>query len=569
MTPGEDPDAALREAQARHRQGDLEEAARLYEAILAREPDHFDALRLLTVVCLQRDEPGRGLELADKAAAQRPGSAVARYNLGNALADLGRWAEALAAFEEASRLDPTFAPPRVRAAAALQQLGRPEAAVEAYDAAAGLLPASETVRNSRGAVLLTLGRHAEALADFEAALALQPDLPSANYNRGVALLNLHRPQAALAALDAALAFDPAHADAHNNRSVALMELGRREEAVAALDRALALRPGDPQFVTNRAHALLGLGRFKAGWRDYDRRWESEAFVRDSFGQVTPQIRAALDLGVRREDLLGRRVLAVGEQGIGDVVMFASMLPDLLADAAEVGVLCEPRLAGLFRASFPAAAVLGPADAPGALPAFDRVVAMGSLGRLYRDHLADFPGRAYLTAREETRRRWRERLGPKTARLRVGLAWQGGLPGTGRSRRSLPLADLAPLLELPACEFVSLQHGDVAARVAAVNAGRRRPIRSFPPQELSDFEEMAGLIQGLDAVVSVQTAVVHLSGGLGVPCFAMLPQPCEWRYAAQPERMPWYASVRLFRQEKPGDWPPVIAAVARRLGEMAA
>lgn len=598
------PDLAdlLRQAEADHRRGDLDAAVAAYEDILRRDPDHFDALRLLSVACLQARQPARAEALARRALALRPDAAVGRLNLGNALADLGRWDEALAAFDQALARDPAFAPAQLRRGTALMALGRAAEALESFEAAAKLRPDSAQILNSRGNARLSLGRHREALADFDQALALSPDYATARYNRGVALMNLDDYAAALTAFDAALALAPDNVEALNNRSIALTELGRFEAALSTLDRALALRPDDPQLLSNRGHALERLGRteealalweralaidpeyanarwrrslvrlargqFESGWQDYERRWDVQTFVHGSAGQVTPEMRARLNPALTRADLAGRRVLAVGEQGVGDIIMFASMLPDLAADAAEVGVVCEPRLVRLLAHSFRMMRVLDLATAAADPPPVDRIVAMGSLGRLYRNRLQDFPGRPYLSAAPEAKARWAERLGPKSARLRVGLSWRGGIPRTGRSDRSLPLADLAPITALPGCEFVSLQYGETAEEIAAANAALPRPIRAFPKEEITDFDDIAALVQSLDVVVSVQTAVVHLSGAVGTPALVMLPQRPEWRYAALPVSMPWYGSVSLFRQDDRGDWDPVIARIAARLRRMA-
>ncbi|MCW5759314.1 MAG: hypothetical protein KIS90_06065 [Phenylobacterium sp.] len=312
---------------------------------------------------------------------------------------------------------------------------------------------------------------------------------------------------------------------------------------------------------------LQLGDF-GGWADYEARFGIRRFPETAGAQVTAALSGALTTSPSADALAGRRVLLLGEQGIGDQVMFAGMIPDLQAVAASVTCVCEPRLVRLFRAAFPGASFAGPAEAQVRRSGIDRVVAMGSLGSAFRRTRADFPGRPYLTPSDAARARWAERLGPRTTRLRVGVSWRGGLPNTRRDQRSLALEQLAPVLGLPDCEVVSLQYGDAAAEIAAANASLSRPIRAFAATDLNDFDDLAGLVSNLDLVVSVQTALVHLAGGLGRPCLTLVPFNAEWRYMAAGETMPWYGSVRLLRQAGPGAWGPVIeaaaAAVAARL-----
>ena len=125
---------------------------------------------------------------------------------------------------------------------------------------------------------------------------------------------------------------------------------------------------------------------------------------------------------------------------------------------------------------------------------------------------------------------------------------------------MALNDLGPLITLEGTEFFSLQYGEAAAQAAAANASLLSPIRTFPPQDIDDFEQLAALVLALDLVVSVQTALIHLCGAIGAPCLVMVPFMAEWRYGARGETMPWYGSVRLYRQKAPDAWGPVIEAV---------
>jgi hypothetical protein len=368
-----------------------------------------------------------------------------------------------------------------------------------------------------------MGRHAEAVEAFRAA-----------------------PAAGVLSLDGLLAL-----------AASLAALGRDDAAREALDGAVTLFPDAPAARFHRGMFRLARRDF-AAWDDYEARLGVDRFLAESRGQIAPGLVPALTVGPSREALAGRRVLVVGEQGIGDQVMFASMLPDLLRTAAGVTLVCEPRLVGLFRASFPEATVLSPHGAAIDAEAVDVVIAMGSLGGAFRREAGAFPGTPYLAPRPEVVARWAERLGPRRGR-RIGLSWRGGAPVTRRSARSLQLPDLTPIMALPGCEFVSLQYGEVADEVAAFPQ-----LRAFPRAEIDDFEELAGLVANLDAVVSVQTALVHLCGATGARCLTLVPRHAEWRYMTQGESMPWYGSVRLFRQAAPGDWEPVIARAAAAL-----
>jgi ADP-heptose:LPS heptosyltransferase len=237
-------------------------------------------------------------------------------------------------------------------------------------------------------------------------------------------------------------------------------------------------------------------------------------------------------------------------------MFASMVGDLRRVAASVTLVCDSRLVSLFAASLPGVTVADPLHAQVSAGAIDKVVAMGSLGHAFRPTLDSFPRTPYLAPRAEARADWAARLGPRTQPLRIGLTWRGGTPATRSNFRSLSLARLQPLLQIPGCEYISLQHGDVEAEIAASPA----PVRNFPADDLRDFESLAALTAELDLVISVQTSLVHLCGAIGQTCLTFIPHNPEWRYGAAGSTMPWYDSVRLYRQAETGDWDPVIEQI---------
>jgi tetratricopeptide (TPR) repeat protein len=338
-------------------------------------------------------------------------------------------------------------------------------------------------------------------------------------------------------------------------------LRRHDEALATLARAIQLKPSDPLAWFRRSLLRLLKADFEGGWRDYEARLVTEEFLK--IGIQPPQLAGIVVRNAKPEDLAGRRVLLVPEQGLGDHVMFASLIPDLAALASEVVVACDSRLVALFANSFPANVRI---NGQGSISRsdFDVAIAMASAPRLFRNRRDDFPGTPYLRPSAVVQARWAERLGPRPKGLRIGLSWRGGSAGTGSRRRSVDIAQLMPILDLPRCELFSLQYGDVDAEIGAANRKLGVDIRSFPRAEIDDYEELAGLVLNLDAVVSVQTSLVHLCGAVGQTCLTLLPANPEWRYGLNGEDMPWYGSVRLLRQVEPDRWEPVIVAAAEAL-----
>lgn len=453
------------------------------------------------------------------------------------------------------------------AALSLARAGQRAAALGVLDALLAAAPDHAQAWTLRAAIQVQEGHPAEALAAAERALALDPRIGLAWRHRGHAQDTLGQPDAALESYRSALELAEAGVRVTLLAEVGriLMNLGRYAEAVTTLDEALAADPTAAAIRWPRGEARLAQHDFARGWDDYEARWLTPGFLEKAVNRTSDTFRERLTLNPTLGDLQGRRVLVVTEQGVGDEIMFASVLPDLARVAGKVLVNVERRLLSLLSGSMPEVEFIAGAG-PGLIDVsrFDRVVALGSLPSVFRRSPGDFPGTPYLTPGRTIADAWRERLGPKQARLRVGVSWRGGAAWTRASARSMPLETLRPLLTRPDCEFVNLQYGDVTAELDAMNATLDRPIASFPARQIDDFAELAGLVAGLDVVVTVQTALAHLTGAIGQRGLVMIPARPEWRYGISGDAMPWYGSLRLLRQDAPGGWPPVVARVAEAL-----
>jgi hypothetical protein len=259
------------------------------------------------------------------------------------------------------------------------------------------------------------------------------------------------------------------------------------------------------------------------------------------------------------------IVCYGEQGIGDEIMFFSMLPDLMRDCRVI-IECDPRLESMVRRSFPQAMAVYPTSAVDAPftwldrhPDCTHFVPCGSLGRYYRKRDADFSRQSYLTPDPARVERWWREL-PARKGPRVALSWAGGLKKTRFDKRSMPLDQLEPLLAVPNVEFFSLQYHPWAAdECARVGAELGVPIHHWG-DVIADYEESAAFLQHMDLVVSVNTSLVHLAGALGVPTLCLTPKYVAWRYGVAGPN-PWYGSVDMLRQAKDDDWSGPIGVAA--------
>jgi hypothetical protein len=433
---------------------------------------------------------------------------------------------------------------------ALNGLKRWAEALAAYDRAAALAPADVAAWNDRGTVLLALDRVAEGLASFETAARLQPGFADAHNNRAVALRLLGRLEEAVAAADHVLAQRPSSMEAWINRGSALLDMGLPEQARANFRTAWELNPNAQAARFNEAIAALLLGDCADGWQAWEARWGTAAFApsRRDFPQP---------LWLGRDDIAGRTVLLHAEQGFGDTLQFCRYVPLVAARGARVVLELPAPLAKLLR-SLQGGPYVVPRGDP--LPDFDLHCPLMSLPLAFGTHLASIPADVpYLAPPEDAVQRWADKLGPRRT-PRIGLAWSGSRGYGNDRRRSIPLEHLRPLAGLEAALY-SLQRDLRPPDVPAFAAMRR--VVHFG-RTLSDFAETAAVISQLDLIIAVDTAVAHLAGALDKPVWLLLPFAPDWRWLLGRSDSPWYPTARLFRQQRPGDWPGVLAEVMAAL-----
>ena len=344
-----------------------------------------------------------------------------------------------------------------------------------------------------------------------------------------------------------------HASAWTNLGVALNEQWVMDDALAAHDKARALAPWDAQIRCNRAMALLMAGQFEEGFAEFEHRWRTPGMA--PHGMVQPQWAG--------EDPDGKRILLHAEGGFGDTLQFIRYAKLLVRRGATVMARVQTPLLRLLRRNFGEITFF---DETGFVPAHDVHCPMLSLPHGFRTTLNNVPaGMPYLAPCPAKSAAWRTGLAGIGAGLRVGLVWQGAaLLGVAEframnARRSIPAASLAPLGNVPGVRLVSLQYG-------RDRTGRGPALPIFDPMAgVGDFDDTAALIDALDLVISVDSAVAHLAGAMGKPVWVLSRFDACWRWLAHRRDSPWYPQLRLYRQQAPGDWDGVIAAVAADLG----
>jgi tetratricopeptide (TPR) repeat protein len=564
------PADMIREALAHHKAGRFLEAAAIYELVLQTDPRHADAHHLLGLVAHQRGEHQTAVDRIEQAIGLNPNLAVYHSNRGVALRALRRPADAIAALRRAAELDGASADIALNLGNAHIDLGEYEDAAAAFRRSVDLDPRKPQAWTGLGEALRIKRDLDESRRCHERALALAPQLPEAHHNIGLTERDRGDSAEAIACLLRAVSLRPDFIEAHVALANLYEDIHDFARAQAGYDRALRVAPDFTAARFNRALALLRQGELAAGWDAYESRWRHNNKPR-VFSQPIWDGSLARD----------KTVLIYSEQGIGDEVMFASCIPEVIERAGACLIECEQRLLRLFARSFPKArcfprtALTDPSLLQN-LPDFDLQTASGSIPRWLRRSFDTFPTHpGYLVPDADQVAEWRKRYEQLGAGLVVGISWKGGTDAGTRRRRSTLLGKWAPLFRLPGVAFVNLQYGDCRAEIAKFEREYGVKLHHFDDSNpLADLDRFAAQIAGLDLVISVDNSTVHMAGALNTPLWTLLPYSCDWRWFTERDESPWYPSMRLFRQASfremaRSNWDEVFARVSRALEELIA
>jgi Flp pilus assembly protein TadD len=526
-------DAFFRQGQQFHMAGRLAEAEQIYRQVIAAAPRHADALHALGALALQSGRPAIADTLLTQAIALKP-AADFQLTRASVLLALGRPEQAAQIARLVLRARPQSAEAHQVLGHALSDSRQPQQAIEAYRTALRLKPALPDIRNNLGMAL----RQANRLAEAEQELRQAPPEPEA-------LANLSSVQ---------------------------KERGAFADAEATLRQALRIAPDNPVLHYNWSLLMLLLGRPSEAWNGWEQRFRAGAVPARPFTQ--PQWQG---------DPLGtRRLLVHTEQGLGDVIQFVRYLPALRTMGQNIVLEAPPRLIRLLSSNPALPAMIPAGTAP---PPADTVIPLLSLPARTTLPPAQPP---YLFAEPARVAAFRDRIGSHG--FRVGIAWQGNADRFEDNGRSFPLALFQPLAVVPGVRLISLQKGEgeeqipTAAFPGPTFPGPTFPGRAFPgpafPPEASPaatlpvetlegldagpdaFLDTAAVMASLDLVITSDTSIAHLAGALGRPVWVALRHVPDWRWMLDRADSPWYPTMRLFRQSRPGDWAPVFAAIAQ-------
>ena len=526
------------------------EAEAGFKKVIAHDPGNGIALHQLSLLAYERGEREKARALLEQALESEPENLMLLTSHGVMLHEMGQPREALDSFLRALALDSAQAEIWNAAGICFQETGQPVTAMEFYLLALKLQPNYAEANNNIGVVLTQEGDNDAAIEHFRQALAVQPDYPDCYSNLGVALRNRFEYRAAIEAFREGYRLKPDRADLAGALGEAL-SLIYDDEAEVMLRRGVELQPGDPEKHWNLALELLKHGDYTAGWQEYEWRWKrtrdqtplpvfAQPFWRNEAGQV----------------IAGQTILLHAEQGFGDTLQFLRYVPLVLSKGVQVVLEVQPELKRLIEmyARQNEGVVVIAAGEP--RPAFDWHTPLMSLPQAFGTTMETIPAPVrLLPAVTEAQ--------PRGETLRVGIAWAGNRAHARDRERSVPWETLLPLFEVPGCEWVSLQVGATSERMPMA-----QPL-------LKDFLDTADVIDTLDVVLCVDSAVAHLAGSQGARTWMLLPYVADWRWLRPEQKTsPWYPGARVFRQTRLPEgeaqselWKPVIAEVANALNAL--
>lgn len=587
-------DQALELAFSCYNQGRLSEAEQLCRLVLRDITGHIDAMQLLGVLLERMGRYAEAVKFLREAIMQAPGHAHLYNSLGMALHQLHRPEDAVVEFRKALEIRPDFAKAHNNLGVTLMKLDLIEEAITACREAIRLQNDFKQAYNNLGLALKKAGKFEHAVASYEKAVDLDPQYAGALSNLGMALIcqgklkvaaeklqkavdlvpnsaeflnNLGilfnrqgRYEQAVAASEKAIAIKPDYVEAHNNLGTALMELGRYSEAEIAFNRAIGIDTECAEAHHNRSLIMLLTARFETGWKEYEWRWRHGVFSTPLRPFSQPWWDGSFE-GVTK-------LLVWAEQGIGDEVQFSGLIRDVLSRGIHVVVECDRRLVALLQRSFPGIVVVKRADPPVPLlkdPSITHQIPMASIPRvlgLSPDSMSF--QKPFMVPDEKQRDRFRNEYQGDGDSLLVGISFRSGNSQEG-PKRSVALEHWGPILNVAGARFVSLQYGECSRELqAAYDRFGVEVLKDQRVDPLVNLESFAAQVAAMDLVISVDNSTVHFAGALGIEVWTMLASEPDWRWGLEGNNTRWYSTMRLFRQEKRGNWESVISKLAGEL-----
>ena len=430
------------------------------------------------------------------------------------------------------------------------QINKKDKAIKLLELALQIKPDDAATLNNYGVILTEVNRTNDSYEVLDKATNIKPDYAEAYSNKGNTLKLLEKYDDAVKAYSKAIQLKPNYAEAYNNRGVIYKELSQMNLALKDLKKAISLKPDYPEANSTMGVTLLLTGNFSKGWEQYEWRWKdlSDPSVIRSFKQP---------LWDGKKSLKDKSILLYSEQGLGDTIQFSRYILLIKALGAKVILETHKELLNIVGSIDSNITVILMGQT---LPHFDFQCPLLSLPLKFGTGLKNIPSpNRYICADKRIVPKWKKKIGSQKKPL-IGLAWEGNPLHKNDYNRSILLAELIPHLPKK-YEYIGLQKDIRESNLKTLK--RSSMIDNLIDKNVS-MDDTAAIIENLDIVISVDTSVAHLSASMGKPTWILLPFVPDWRWLLNRNDSPWYKSVKLFRQEKRGNWELVFKDLNKKL-----
>ena len=560
MTPNE-TEQLLTEAAQLFQAGQFNDAEAACTRLLERTPEQPQALQLLGFIHFGKQQPDIAIDYLVRATQAAPDNIETHFNLARAYEEMADIERAVSSYRAAHACAPDDLDVLSALGRTLARQGRFVDAEECFNQTVTLSPYSAACHANLANVLSNQHRYEEAEASYREALKIDSQLAPAHNGLGQAQLGQGKFDDALVSIKQSLALNPDFVDAHVSLGNTLKATGNIAGALQSYREALKRAPDNADAHFNLSLALFLSGDIAEGWQEYEWRWQWKFMASPKRNLPQP--------AWQKESLLKTSVVVWGEQGIGDEIMFASLLPDLIEEASSVTVECEPRLLPIYKRSFPDIDLIPKKATPDSKlleKTADFQIAIGSLGRRYRPSINAFPKHdGYLKADTEKIRSFSEQYRARfPGKQLIGISWKSGNEELG-AMRSAMLDTWQPVFKHADCAFINVQYGDVHAELG--NISQQTGVEIYADQAvdpLTDMDTFAAQLAALDLIISIDNSTVHLAGAMGLPTWTLLPTTPDWRWMLETSISHWYPAMQLFRQQTIGVWDDVFHQVSKAL-----
>jgi len=531
-----------------YNQGQLVTVVEQSQALTEQYPEAFLVWNILGAAAAQIGQLDKAVIAFQSIISIKPDYADAYYNKGNALKAQGQLDEAIASYNEALSLQPDYADAYYNRGNALKDQGKLDESIASYRKTLSLQPDYAEAHSNMGNALKNQGKLDESVESYKKALSIRPDYTDVYYNMGNVVKDQGRLDEAIVLYEKALSLKPDYAEVHNNMGKALKDQGKLDEAVTAYKKALSIKPDFAEAYNNMGRLHWLNQNFNNAFELLESRWEikQDACIGAKLISVKPAWNGENDVDV----------FVWKEQGIGDEIMLSSTLKELSDKSTKVIVECDKRLIPLYRRSFPEKIRFVEDRQTVTDKEYSCQIAIGSLLNHFRQNIHDFEDSSLGWLETDSRKSaaFRKQIQERQNDKIIGISWFTKSKLANADRRNISMQLLSDYLQYVPAKYVNLQYGVTSEELSAIRSRHGLNLKCIKKLDLfNDLDGLAALISACDIVISVDNATVHLAGALGIDTRVLLPLVADDRWGLNPIDSYWYDSATLYRQKTLADW----------------